>query len=128
MTLFESLILFTNHYENLQEMLEMASFLRYVDLYLTSEWGRFYVGYSIVQSCIIYAFETAVKDVVKFVLSLCDLQPKLICAMGLLYEEHDFWLLSRFTFHSSNGVICTPNFVQCDIYVTFVESWKLVEE
>jgi hypothetical protein len=44
MTLFQNLILFTNHYENLQEMLEMASFLRYVDLYLTSEWGRFYVG------------------------------------------------------------------------------------
>jgi hypothetical protein len=26
---------------NLQEMSEMASFLKYVDLYLTSEWGRF---------------------------------------------------------------------------------------
>jgi hypothetical protein len=25
-------------------MLEMASFLKYVDLYVTSEWGRFYVG------------------------------------------------------------------------------------
>jgi hypothetical protein len=44
MTLFQNLILFTNHYGNLQEMLEMATFLRYVDLYLTSEWGRFYVG------------------------------------------------------------------------------------
>jgi hypothetical protein len=43
MTLFQNLILFTNHYGNLQEMLEMA-FLKYVDLYLTSEWGRFYVG------------------------------------------------------------------------------------
>jgi hypothetical protein len=40
-------------------MLEMASFLKYVDLYLTSEWGRFYVGhlyknstiFSIVQYC-----------------------------------------------------------------------------
>jgi hypothetical protein len=47
MTLFQSLILFTNHYGNLQEMLEMASFLKYVDLYLTSEWDRFYVGHPI---------------------------------------------------------------------------------
>jgi hypothetical protein len=47
MTLFQNLILFINHYGNLQEMLEMASFLRYVDLYLTSEWGRFYVGHSV---------------------------------------------------------------------------------
>jgi hypothetical protein len=47
MTLFQNLILFTNHYGNLQEMLEMASFLKYVDLYLTSEWGRFYVGHSV---------------------------------------------------------------------------------
>jgi hypothetical protein len=45
MTLFQNLILFTNHYGNLQEMLEMASFLKYVDLHLTSEWGRFYVGH-----------------------------------------------------------------------------------
>jgi hypothetical protein len=44
LTLFQNLILFINHYVNLQEMLEMASFLKYVDLYLTSEWGRFYVG------------------------------------------------------------------------------------
>jgi hypothetical protein len=43
MTLFQNLILFTNRYGNLQEMLEMASFLKYVDLYLTSEWGPFYV-------------------------------------------------------------------------------------
>jgi hypothetical protein len=47
MTLFQSLILFTNHYGNLQEMLKMASFLKYVDLYLTSECGRFYVGHSV---------------------------------------------------------------------------------
>jgi hypothetical protein len=47
MTLFQNLILFTKHYGNLQEMLEMASFLKYVDLYLTSEWGRFYVGHPI---------------------------------------------------------------------------------
>jgi hypothetical protein len=33
------------HYRNLQEMLEMASCLKYVDLYLTCEWGRFYVGH-----------------------------------------------------------------------------------
>jgi hypothetical protein len=39
MTLFQNLILFTNHYEKLQEVVEMASFLKYVDLYLTSEWG-----------------------------------------------------------------------------------------
>jgi hypothetical protein len=45
MTLFQNLILFTNHCGNLQEMLEMASFIKYVDLYLTSEWGRFYVGH-----------------------------------------------------------------------------------
>jgi hypothetical protein len=48
MTLFRNLILFPNHYGNLQDMLEMASFLRYVDLYLTSEWGRFYVGHPVV--------------------------------------------------------------------------------
>jgi hypothetical protein len=47
MTLFQNLILFTDHYGNLQEMLEMASFLKYIDLYLTSEWGRFYVGHSV---------------------------------------------------------------------------------
>jgi hypothetical protein len=47
MKLFQNLILFTNHYEDLQEMLEMASFLKYVDLYLTSEWGRFYMGHSV---------------------------------------------------------------------------------
>jgi hypothetical protein len=48
MTRFQNLILLTNHYGNLQEMLEMAYFLKYVDLYLTSEWGRFYVGHSVV--------------------------------------------------------------------------------
>jgi hypothetical protein len=47
MTLFQNIILLTNHYGNLQEMLEMASFLKYVDLYLTSEWGRFYMGHSL---------------------------------------------------------------------------------
>jgi hypothetical protein len=47
MTLFQNLILYINHYGNLQEMLEMASFLIYVDLYLTSEWDRFYVGHSV---------------------------------------------------------------------------------
>jgi hypothetical protein len=47
MTLFQNLILFTNHYGMLQEMLEMASYLKYVDLYLTSEWGRFYVGHPV---------------------------------------------------------------------------------
>jgi hypothetical protein len=45
MTLFQNLILFTNHYRNLQEMLEIASFLKSVYLYLTSEWGRLYVGH-----------------------------------------------------------------------------------
>jgi hypothetical protein len=25
----------------------MGSFLKYVDLYLTSEWGRFYLGHSV---------------------------------------------------------------------------------
>jgi hypothetical protein len=39
MTLFQNLILFTNHYGNVQEMLEMAFFLKYVDLHLASEWG-----------------------------------------------------------------------------------------
>jgi hypothetical protein len=47
MTLFRNLILFTNYYGNLQDMLEMASFLKYVDLYLTNEWGRFYIGHSV---------------------------------------------------------------------------------
>jgi hypothetical protein len=37
MTLFEILILFTKQYGNLQEMMEMASFLKDIDLYLTSE-------------------------------------------------------------------------------------------
>jgi hypothetical protein len=45
MILFQNLTLFTNHYGNLQEMLETASFLKYVDLYLLREWGRFYVGH-----------------------------------------------------------------------------------
>jgi hypothetical protein len=48
MTLFKNLIFFTNHYGNLQDTLEMASFLKYVYLYLKSEWGRFYVGHPIV--------------------------------------------------------------------------------
>jgi hypothetical protein len=39
MTLFQNLILFINLYGNLQERFKMASFLKYVDLYLTSEWG-----------------------------------------------------------------------------------------
>jgi hypothetical protein len=43
MILFQNLILFTNLYGKLKEMLKMASFLKYVHLYLTSEWGRFYV-------------------------------------------------------------------------------------
>jgi hypothetical protein len=30
----------------------MASFLKYVDLYLTSEWGRFYLGHS-VEDCLL---------------------------------------------------------------------------
>jgi hypothetical protein len=47
MTLFRNLILFTNHYGNLQEMLEMTSFLKYIDFNLTSEWGRFYVGHPV---------------------------------------------------------------------------------
>jgi hypothetical protein len=29
-------------------MLEMSSVRKYVDLYLTSEWGRFYVGHPVV--------------------------------------------------------------------------------
>jgi hypothetical protein len=45
MTPFQNLILFTNHYGNIKETLEMASFLKFVDLYLKSEWGRFYVGH-----------------------------------------------------------------------------------
>jgi hypothetical protein len=52
MTPFQKLILFTDHYGILQEMLEMASLLRYVDLYLTSEWGRFYVGHPVVQQSV----------------------------------------------------------------------------
>jgi hypothetical protein len=47
MTFFQNLILFTNHYGNLQEMLEMAFFLKCIDLYLTSEWGRFYMEHSV---------------------------------------------------------------------------------
>jgi hypothetical protein len=47
MTHFQNLILFNHHYGNLQKVLEMASFLRYVDLYLTSEWGRFCMGHPV---------------------------------------------------------------------------------
>jgi hypothetical protein len=47
MALFQNLILFINHYGTLQEMLEMASFLKYIDLYLKSECGRFYVGHPV---------------------------------------------------------------------------------
>jgi hypothetical protein len=47
MTLFQNLILFPKYYGNLQEMLEMASYLKYVDLDLMSEWGRFYAGHSV---------------------------------------------------------------------------------
>jgi hypothetical protein len=31
-------------------MMEIASFLKYVDLYLSSEWGRFYVGHSVLST------------------------------------------------------------------------------
>jgi hypothetical protein len=41
MTLFQNLILFTNHYGNLQEMLKMASFLKYVDFYFRVSGARF---------------------------------------------------------------------------------------
>jgi hypothetical protein len=34
MTLFQNLILSTNHYGNSQEMLEMSSFLKYIDLWV----------------------------------------------------------------------------------------------
>jgi hypothetical protein len=52
MTLFQNVILLTNRYGNLWEMLEMDPFLKYVDLYLNSEWGRFYVGHSVpVNAC-----------------------------------------------------------------------------
>jgi hypothetical protein len=47
MSLFQNLILFTNLYGNLQEMLEMASCLKHVDLYLVSESGRFYVEHPV---------------------------------------------------------------------------------
>jgi hypothetical protein len=47
MTLFQNLTLFTNHYGNLQVMLEISCFFKYADLYLTSECGRFYVGHSV---------------------------------------------------------------------------------
>jgi hypothetical protein len=59
MTLFQNVILFTNHYGNLQEMLEMASFLRYAGLYLTSEWGRFYVGHSVKSKVFVRVTEDA---------------------------------------------------------------------
>jgi hypothetical protein len=61
MTLFQNLIFFTNHYGNFQEMLEMASFLKYVDLYLTSEWGRFYVGHPVLSHCCLYTEENCDK-------------------------------------------------------------------
>jgi hypothetical protein len=62
MTLSQNLILFSNRYGNLQEMLEMASFVKYVDLYLTSEWGRFYVEHPVlVASFIQKSTATAVK-------------------------------------------------------------------
>jgi hypothetical protein len=47
MTLFQNLVLFINHYGILQEVLEMASFLKSVDFYLTRVWGRFYVGHPV---------------------------------------------------------------------------------
>jgi hypothetical protein len=56
MTLFQNLILFTNHYGNLQEMLEMAFFLK--NMYLSSEWGRFYVGHPIYFNIILIIFYT----------------------------------------------------------------------
>jgi hypothetical protein len=63
MTLFNNLILFTNHYGNVHEMLEMASFLKYVDLYLMSEWGRFYVGHPVLSECrnLIEPWDSAVE-------------------------------------------------------------------
>jgi hypothetical protein len=42
-TPFQNLILYKNYYGNLQVLLEMATLLKYLYLYLTNEWGRFYV-------------------------------------------------------------------------------------
>jgi hypothetical protein len=58
MTLFQNLTLFTNHNGNLQEMLEMASFLKYVDLYLMSEWDRFYMGHPVQLMMIINEYKS----------------------------------------------------------------------
>jgi hypothetical protein len=66
MTIFQNLILFTNHYGDLQEMLEMASFLKYVDLYLTSEWGRFYMGHPVLLSTFISPDYSAPEFCTKF--------------------------------------------------------------
>jgi hypothetical protein len=38
-------------------MLEMASFLKYVDLYLTSEWSRFYAGHPVLSASVKYTKE-----------------------------------------------------------------------
>jgi hypothetical protein len=43
-------------------VMEMASFLRYVDLYLPSEWGRFYVGHSVVLDTSGYWFRAVLGD------------------------------------------------------------------
>jgi hypothetical protein len=79
MTLFQNLILFTNHYGNLQEMLEMASFLKYVDFYLTSEWGQFYVGHPVVWYQT-YGYNGTVSDNDLKKLGLGSAATKLLCA------------------------------------------------
>jgi hypothetical protein len=60
MTLFQNLILFTNYYGNLQEKLKVASFLKYVDLHLTSEWGLFYMGHTVYKIHTLQRSETSV--------------------------------------------------------------------
>jgi hypothetical protein len=49
-------------------MLEMASFLKYVDLYLTSERGRFYVGHSV--------FTITLRSPTNREISIYDEEPK----------------------------------------------------
>jgi hypothetical protein len=77
MTLFQNLILFTNHYGNLQQMLEMASFLRYVDLYLTSEWDRFYVGHPVLSLSLVWILQNINWEwtVVSWVVTACGWAP-----------------------------------------------------
>jgi hypothetical protein len=94
MILFQNLILFTNHYGNLQEMLKMASFLRYVDLHLTSgagfTWDTLYFALEFLTETYRKLQFTPKQDL-RFIINLLKAFPFLITVIQLLVYTETGW-------------------------------------